>query len=119
MFHHFDINHKLICVIVASKQTLFPVWGEREDRKPRKGVPEDDNEYTLRATKGVNMHPFPKILITKEDGSNHMDEEEVKLTLVSATDKMVPHAGKYRLKLYKLCFVFQITYYDNRLLYQL
>lgn len=39
------------------------------------------------------MHPFPKLVITKEDGTPYLEEEEVKLSLVSANDKMVPNIG--------------------------
>jgi hypothetical protein len=82
--------------IIPAKQTLFPVWGDKEDKKPRKGIPEESNnsDNTLRATKGVNMHPFPMIQLTNEDGSRYTEEEEVKLSLVSANDKMPPVVGR-------------------------
>jgi hypothetical protein len=50
---------------VVPKQTLFPVWGDNVDRRPRKGSPphellnvSDTTEFpfSLRATKGVNMY---------------------------------------------------------------
>lgn len=80
---------------LPSKQTLFPVWGDKEERKPRAGIPPPEVQssvYTLRATKGVNMHPFPTIQITKMDGTPYTQEEEVRLSLVG-TDKLFPPQG--------------------------
>lgn len=99
---------------LPSKQTLFPVWGDKEERKPRAGIPPPEvsslfylnihekvqsSVYTLRATKGVNMHPFPTIQITKMDGTPYTQEEEVRLSLVG-TDKLFPPQGFYLLLLY-------------------
>src|SRR5689334_3516731 len=58
MLHHDMMSKwKVLCTLsvawdktLQSKQTLFPVWGDKEDRKPRKGAPEPDQECTLRAT---------------------------------------------------------------------
>ena len=30
---------------LPSKQTLFPIWGEKEERKPKPGVPPVDVRY--------------------------------------------------------------------------
>jgi hypothetical protein len=40
-----SVSHQ---ILVASKQTLFPVWGDKEDRRPRKGIPDEGPDYTLR-----------------------------------------------------------------------
>jgi len=80
---------------LPSKQTLFPVWGDKEDRKPRAGIPPPEIQssgYTLRATKGVNMHPFPSIQIAKVDGTPYTAEEEVRISLVGV-DKQAPPQG--------------------------
>jgi hypothetical protein len=91
---------KVLCTLsvawertITNKQTLFPVWGDREDRKPRKGVPSENVDYTLRATKGVNMHPFPVLELTNEDGTKYDEEEEIKLSLVGIHDKLPPSPG--------------------------
>jgi hypothetical protein len=80
--------------LVEAKQTLFPVWGDGEERKPRKGKPM--NSYTLRATKSVNMHPFPFLSIKNDDGTPYKEEEIVAVTVVSAEDKLPPPPGKIR-----------------------
>lgn len=77
--------------LVEAKQTLFPVWGEGEDRKPKKGKPM--MAYTLRATKGVNMHPCPILTIKNDDGTAYRDEEVVAVTVVSAEDKLPSPPG--------------------------
>jgi hypothetical protein len=80
--------------LILGKQTLFPVLGEKEDKKAKKGAPSTDSEelYTLRATKGVNMHPYLTIILTS-DGQKYVDEEEIRLSLVSTADKLPPEIG--------------------------
>ncbi len=95
--------------LVSGKQTLFSVYSlGKEERKPCRGIPdmtailkqtnngskqsskdplESQYYYTLRSTKGVNMHPYLTIRITKADGSKYLDEEDVQLSLVPSNDK--------------------------------
>eukprot|EP01116_Phalansterium_solitarium_P002000 TRINITY_DN1185_c0_g1_i2.p1 TRINITY_DN1185_c0_g1~~TRINITY_DN1185_c0_g1_i2.p1 ORF type:complete len:323 (+),score=47.62 TRINITY_DN1185_c0_g1_i2:119-1087(+) len=78
--------------VTAKSQTLFPVWGDKDNQRATKGVPEVA-DYTLRATKGVNMHPYPFVRWTDEDGSKYAEEEEIKLSIVSASTKLPPPVG--------------------------
>lgn len=72
------------------KQTLFPVW----DKLAHPGFPMEGVDYSLRATKGVNMFPFPVIRIM-HSGVNlpYMVEEQIKVSIVAAHNKQRPEAG--------------------------
>ena len=78
-----------------AKQTLFAVWGDQEERRARKGVPAASvRDYTLRATKGVNMHPCPQLrLVHAESGQPYTAEEQLSLSLVAERDRLPPPAG--------------------------
>jgi len=69
---------------VRSKQTVFPVYNYFfEPPSPQKGPPPEGVNYTLRATKKVNMHPYPTLSITlKRDGNPWLRPEIVKVSTV-------------------------------------
>lgn len=60
---------------------------------PFKGIPLEGRKYSIRATKNVNMHPYPILTILKSDGTLYDFEEEVRLSLVDADTLEVPPPG--------------------------
>lgn len=84
--------------LASGKQTVFPVEGDKESKKPTKGLPTTKN-YSLRVTKGVNFHPHPVIALQYENGAGYFEPELLKITIVSAVDKTIPTVGKFFLSL--------------------
>ena len=79
----------------SEKQTIFPVWSDsNKEPQPHLGLPPQEKKYTLRATKNINMHPFPKLHIAFSDGSNYSFEEELRLSIVSSINKGLPPFGR-------------------------
>jgi len=82
-----------------NKQTVFPVYPDEnknpDEYIPHQGKPSEDYErlYTLRATKAVNLFPYPYIQITNIDGTAYNDEETVKISIISNDSDIPPGLG--------------------------
>lgn len=79
--------------MTSNKQTLFAAKIEEGKQPvPQRGIPKGE-VHALRATKSVNMNPFPVLKISRMDGKPFLQEEEIKLSLVSSHNKLPPSQG--------------------------
>jgi hypothetical protein len=74
--------------VESSRQTLFPVYSLLgEPLTAHKGAPPPAVSYTLRATKRVNMYPYPRITIINSaaNGDRWEFPEDIRISLVEAS----------------------------------
>lgn len=79
----------------SSKQTVFPIYGQLEDKKKvtKRGMP-TGNYCAIRVTKGVNMNPpFALGIWNMKNPKKPIPDDEVRLSLVNAIDKLPPPKG--------------------------